>query len=95
MAFNILLALSVGPRHGYALMQHIREDSAGQLAVGPGALYSSLKQLCERHFIEELPFAGDDPRRRYYRLTKKGFDRLAADLPYYRHVVAAAKQRHL
>lgn len=93
VSFSILLALSLKPRHGYEIMQQIEHDSAGKVKLGPGALYGAIKQLREDSLIEEMPFSSEE-RRRYYRLTKIGWDRLGADMQYYDTVVALAKQRH-
>lgn len=93
VSFSILLALSLKPRHGYEIMQQIEHDSAGKVKLGPGALYGAIKQLREDNLIEEMPFTGSE-RRRYYRLTKKGWERLGADMSYYDNVVKLAQQRH-
>lgn len=95
VTFSILLALSLKPRHGYELMQQIKQDSLGQLKLGPGALYGTLKQLHEGNFIEEVPSELANDRRRYYRLTKKGWDRLEAELTYYQHVLELAHERQV
>jgi DNA-binding PadR family transcriptional regulator len=92
VTFSILFALSLKPRHGYELMQQIEQDSAGRVKLGPGALYGSIKQLVEDNFIEEMPFSGDT-RRRYYRLTKKGWDQLSSELKYFENTVKLAQQR--
>lgn len=94
VTFSVLFALSLKPRHGYELMQQIEHDSDGRIKLGPGALYGSIKQLREDSLIEEMPFEGDE-RRRYYRLTKKGWDRLSAELEYFETTVKLAQERRL
>ena len=37
--FHILVALSDGERHGYAIMRRVAEDTDGALQLGPGTLY--------------------------------------------------------
>ena len=93
-AFSILFALSLKPRHGYELMQQVTHDSGGRIKLGPGSLYGTIKTLSEGHLIEEMPQADDD-RRRYYRLTKKGWDRLSAEMSYYQAVVRLAQERRI
>jgi len=93
VSFSILLALSLKPRHGYELMQQVEHDSAGRVKLGPGALYGSIKQLHEAGLIEEVPFM--EERRRYYRLTKKGWDRLGAEMRYFENAVKLAHERKL
>lgn len=95
VSFGILLALSLRPRHGYELMQQIEQDSGGKLKLGPGALYGSIRQLHEDGFIEEVPTQTANERRRYYRLTPTGRDRLGAELEYYATSVRLAKQRNV
>ena len=66
-ALLILIALSGGPRHGYAITQDI-ESFAG-IRLGPGTLYAALGRLEARGLIEALP---PHDRRRPYRLTGRG-----------------------
>lgn len=93
-AFSILLALSLKPRHGYELMQQIEHDTEGRVKLGPGALYGTIKQLVDASLIEEMPSEGSE-RRRYYRLTKKGWDRLGAEMKYYEQTVRLAHERQI
>jgi DNA-binding PadR family transcriptional regulator len=94
VTFSILFALSLKPRHGYELMQQVDHDSQGKLRLGPGALYGTIKQLREDNLIEEMPFEGDE-RRRYYRLTRKGWDNLNAELDYFENTVRLAYERRI
>jgi DNA-binding PadR family transcriptional regulator len=74
--FHILLALADGEKHGYAIMQEVGVLTDGQIRLGPGTLYGSIKRLLSQGLIEESderPDAElDDERRRYYRLTDFG-----------------------
>ena len=74
--FHILIALADGERHGYAIMRDVAERTRGGLRMSPGTLYGSIKRMLEQGLIEEVqrrgPAAGDDERRRYYRLTRTG-----------------------
>lgn len=92
VSFSILFALSLKPRHGYELMQQIEHDSKGRVRLGPGALYGAIKQLSEDKLIEESPNELQD-RRKYYRLTKKGYKFLDAELSYFQNTVELATQR--
>jgi len=91
-SFSILLALSLKPRHGYQLMEQIKYDSGGKVSLGPGTLYGTVKRLREDNLIEDMPFEDND-RRRYYRLTKKGWDWLGADMDYYKNILKLAHER--
>ncbi len=75
-AFQILLSLADGDRHGYGIMRQVEEQTGGRMRLGPGTLYSSVQALLEEKLIEEVDVRGDaEPgheRRRYYRLTANG-----------------------
>lgn len=73
-------------------MKQTEEDSLGKIKMGPGALYTTIKQLVDEGLIEETDTDNKD-RRRYYKLTKKGWEQLNAELEYYNNVVKIAKQR--
>ena len=47
----ILVSLSGGPKHGYAIMEDIAELRGVRL--GPGTLYGTLKRLLESGLVEE------------------------------------------
>ena len=63
----ILVSLSGGTKHGYAIMDDI--EGLRGIRLGPGTLYGALARLERRGLIE--PLAVDD-RRRPYRLTQRG-----------------------
>jgi DNA-binding PadR family transcriptional regulator len=75
-AFHILLALTDDDLHGYGIMRHVAEQTAGRMRLGPGTLYSSIQALLEEKLIEEVDLREDaklgHERRRYYRLTAAG-----------------------
>ena len=79
-ALHILLAVADRERHGYAIMQDVLARTDGQLRLGPGTLYGSIKRLLADGLIEELDSshgagrsaAESDERRRYYRITREG-----------------------
>lgn len=93
VAFSILLALSLKPRHGYEIVKQVAEDSNGKVKLGPGALYTSIKQLHDQKLIAEVSDP-HDTRRRYYQLTDRGRTSLRAELDYYEATIKLAKQRH-
>ena len=74
--FHMLLALSEGERHGYALKREILRRTNGKLNLGSGALYGSISRMLEQGLIEESEERPDlhldDERRRYYRITTLG-----------------------
>jgi DNA-binding PadR family transcriptional regulator len=94
VAFSILLALSLKERHGYEIIKQIEEDSNGKIHIGPGALYTSIKQLRKKGLIAEVA-TPDDTKRRYYKLTGAGTRVLEDELTYYQNVLELARQRRL
>lgn len=84
----ILLALSDGPKHGYAIMQDARATSG--VALGPGTLYATMTRLEARGLIEPLE---PDDRRRPYALTAAGAAALQAHLAGMEGVVEAGRAR--
>jgi DNA-binding PadR family transcriptional regulator len=81
--YHILLVLSAGERHGYAIMNEVAEVTEGATKFGPGTLYTSIRRLLTSGLIEESrnrpdPRINDEPRR-YYRLTAMGQKVLAAE----------------
>jgi DNA-binding PadR family transcriptional regulator len=73
--FHILLALVDEERHGYAIIQDVEARTQGELRLSAGTLYRSIARMVEQGLITEVSrrrAAGDDPRRRYYRLTPFG-----------------------
>jgi DNA-binding PadR family transcriptional regulator len=73
--FHVLVALTDGERHGYAVMQAVERSSEGVVRMGPATLYGTLRKLVDQGLAEELPHRPDpdgDQRRRYYRLTGLG-----------------------
>lgn len=74
--YHILLALADEDRHGYGIMQEVEERTAGQMVLGPGTLYGSIKRMLKAGLVVETDDRPDpeldDQRRRYYRLTPFG-----------------------
>ena len=71
----ILVSLSDGPKHGYAIMTDVEAGTGRPL--GPGTLYAALARLEERGLIEAM---APVERRRPYRLTGLGESTLKEQL---------------
>ena len=71
--FHILLALADRERHGYDIMREVDQRTEGDVRLGPGTLYGSIKRMLSDGLVEECDERPDpeldDERRRYYRLT--------------------------
>src|SRR5215472_1646803 len=92
--FHILLALADGERHGYAIMQEVTKTTQGQIKMGPGTLYGTIKRLLEARLIEESNRRPDpeldDERRRYYQLTGIGRQVVRAEAIRYEQLAKLA-----
>jgi DNA-binding PadR family transcriptional regulator len=97
--FNILLALSDGEKHGYAIMLEVEHNTEGEVKMGPGTLYGSIKRMLEAGLIEESGERPDpqldDQRRRYYRMTGAGQRALGAEAGRLSRQVAVARLKQI
>ena len=81
--FYILLSLSPGPKHGYAILKSVEALSDGRVILSTGTLYGALKRLLEQDWIRRV----DDPipniterERKAYILTDLGYQILNAEI---------------
>jgi DNA-binding PadR family transcriptional regulator len=99
VAFEILLALADGERHGYSIMREVERRSSGTVSLHPGTLYRALARLLENGWIEELDERPDpriqDERRRYYQLTERGVAVAKAEAERMASQLSAARARKL
>lgn len=97
--FHILVALSDGERHGYAIMQDVAWQTSDTLQLGPGTLYGCLKRMLAAGLVEESDERPDpeldDSRRRYYRMTGLGRQAARAEAERLENAVTAARSRRL
>jgi PadR family transcriptional regulator, regulatory protein PadR len=76
----ILQTLVWGPRHGYAISQMIRANSAEILRVDTGSLYPALHRLEKQKWIAAgWGLSENNQRAKFYRLTLAGKKHLAAE----------------
>jgi DNA-binding PadR family transcriptional regulator len=97
VAYQILLALADGERHGYGIAQDISQRTAARMNLEPGNLYRTLKWMLDRRMIEESDRRPapdlDDERRRYYRITRFGWRVGVAETARLEALVAEAKTK--
>lgn len=94
VAFEILLALAEGPRHGYAILQDVEARTEGRVSLHPGTLYRALARMTEDGLLEESEEAdSEDGRRRYYRVTGLGRRVAAAEAERLERQVTDARAR--
>jgi PadR family transcriptional regulator, regulatory protein PadR len=76
----VLAILAEEDSYGYAILQRVRELSGGRMEWTDGMLYPVLHRL-ERlgHVEARWEVAGSGRRRKYYRITPRGRDRLAEE----------------
>jgi transcriptional regulator len=77
----ILRTLIFGPAHGHAIAKHIQRTSDDVLQVETGSLYPALRRLEEDGLIAAEWAKSKERNRelRFYRLTPKGREHLAAE----------------
>lgn len=96
-AFHMLLSLTEGERHGYALKREILQRTDGRINLGSGALYGAINKMLEQGFIvesDERPDPHlDDERRRYYKITPLGQRVVRAEAARLRALLQLAEVR--
>jgi DNA-binding PadR family transcriptional regulator len=80
-ALLIMISLSNGDKHGYAMMEDV--EAFASIKLGPGTLYGTLSRLEARGWIMALE---SSDRRRPYRLTSAGKTALEAQLAQWRTI---------
>src|SRR4029077_17357081 len=76
----VLKALCWTPMHGFEITQWVESRSRGALDIRDSALYQALHRLEERDLVvAEWGVTENNQRARYYRITKAGRARLAAE----------------
>lgn len=69
----VLKTLDSGPRHGYAIAQHIQGTSNDLLRVEEGSLYPALRRLEQAGWVKSSWSITDSQRKaRVYALTPAG-----------------------
>ncbi len=68
----LLAALEGGPRHGYAVIEALRQSTGGRLDLPTGTIYPALRRLEQTGLIAGSWSIVGGRRRREYRLTAAG-----------------------
>ena len=89
VTFFILLSLYT-PRHGYAIMQFVEEETQGRLELGAGTLYGALNALLEKRWIE--PHGDGNGRKKSYVITPQGKAVARAELLRLRALTCTAEK---
>ena len=97
-AFFILLSLSSGQKHGYAVLKDVKDSSAGALVLSTSTLYSALGRMQDQGLIMRVSVdEGEKPRpglpRKFYQLSEKGRRVLRMETQRMQALVLLAEQR--
>jgi len=97
LVFQILLVLSGEERHGWSLVKEIQEQGGGA-RVMPANFYRTLRTMLAAGLVEESGRrrpAGEDERRRYFRLTTFGEQAARLEASRLRELVADVRMKRL
>jgi DNA-binding PadR family transcriptional regulator len=98
-SFQILMTLTGTELHGYGIMREVARTTQGQMSLGSGTLYRSIRQLLDAGLISEAEERVDPTlnheRRRYYRLTALGEQVVRAESLRLAALVDQARSKHL
>ena len=91
----ILRALSLGPLHGYGVIQRLRQMSDEMLSVEQGALYPALSRIEQKGWVTSEWGVNETGRRaKFYTLTRAGRKQLQVEeASWDRLALAIAKVR--
>ena len=97
--FQILLSLVDEDLHGYAIIQDIAARTDGEVRLTASTLYAAVRRLVDTGWIAERtqrPRAvDDDPRRRYYGITRVGRAAARAEAQRLERLSAMARAKRL
>jgi DNA-binding PadR family transcriptional regulator len=94
--YFILLSLSPGPKHGYAIMKDVQELSESRVTLSTGTLYGALKRLLDLGWIvrmEDVNAKGNIRDRKVYKLSQHGGRVLKEEIARLNKLLMAAGQR--
>jgi DNA-binding PadR family transcriptional regulator len=95
VAFEILLALAEGERHGYEVMIDIERRSAGRISPNPGTLYRALDRLVQEGLLTSGVRSVEGDSRRVFSLSLLGRSVAAAEAARLSDQVLAARSLRL
>lgn len=83
----VLKAVSLGPLHGYGVLQRIQQISGDRLEIQQGSLYPALYRLEHEGWITgEWGQSENNRKAKYYRLSTSGRRRLHAETEKWNHM---------
>jgi len=95
--FQILLSLTDGDRHGYAIIQDILARTDGEVRLTASTLYAAIKRLLDAGLLQEIdaPEETGGAPRRCYRITKAGRQLAQREAERLARAVAMARDKRL
>lgn len=93
--FFILLSISPGPKHGYAIMKDVEALSDARVSLSTGTLYGALKRLLDGGWVRRVDDSGSENgrERKAYALTDLGKGILEAETARMQNLVALTQKR--
>ena len=89
----LLKALSAGPQHGFGVARWLEEVTNDVLKIEEGSLYPALHRMESRGWLEAEWGISDKNRQvKYYRVTRRGRDRLRAESAGWAQFAAAVSK---
>jgi len=89
----ILKALSWGPQHGFSIARWIQDAANDVLRLEEGSLYPALHRMENKRWVKATWGTSENNRRaKFYELTAKGRQQLAAETNDWRRYAAAVSQ---
>ncbi len=88
----ILQILSLGPAHGYAIAQRLRQISRETVHVNQGSLYPALHRLEQKRWLASEWRQSETGREaKFYTLTRAGQRQLAVEKAEWNRLAAAVR----
>ena len=89
----VLQTLVFGPQHGHGIATAIQRTSDDVLLVDHGSLYPALQRLERSGLIaSDWGISGNNRKARFYKLTRTGRARLAAETSKWQKMVRAVSR---
>lgn len=93
IVYHVLLSISDGDKHGYAIIKDLAARTDGRFELEAGTLYAAIKRMRDEELIAEVPAPeGSDSRRRCYAITDFGREVLSLESRRLQAMVELARE---
>lgn len=93
LSYQVLLALTGEPLHGYAILKTVHARTDGRIEPESGTLYTAIRRLNRDGLLEPTPSDADRRRGKRYTLTEKGREILHLESARLARLVEEARRR--